>query len=64
MVYINTLLIQTVLSDPQWINILTTEDKLALSPLFHTHINPYGIFVLNMDLRINIENHLYQGNRG
>ena len=64
MVYINTLLIQTVLSDPQWINILTTEDKRALSPLFHTHINPYGIFVLNMDLRINIENHLYQGNRG
>lgn len=62
MVYINTLLIQTVLSHPKWINLLIVEDKRALTPLFHTHINPYGVLLLNMNLRINIENHRYQGN--
>ena len=61
MVYINTLLIQTILSNPQWISILTVEDKRALSPLFHTHINPYGILILNMDQRMNIESHVYKG---
>ena len=44
MVYINTLLIQEVLSDPAWRNRLTTADWRALSPLIHSHINPYGLF--------------------
>ena len=56
MCYINTLLVQNVLSDPKWFAVLTKEDLRALSPLFHAHINPYGLVALNMNRRINIEN--------
>ena len=60
MVYMNTILIQTALSDPKWASILTPEDWRALSPLFHAHINPYGALSIDMSTRIMIENHLYQ----
>lgn len=52
MVYINTLLIQEILSDPAWNNKLTKEDKRALSPLIHSHINPYGLFPLDLNQRL------------
>ncbi|HLD95913.1 MAG TPA: Tn3 family transposase [Alphaproteobacteria bacterium] len=52
MAYVTTILIQTTLSDPKWEKILTTEDKRALSPLFHGHINPYGLLSLDMDERL------------
>lgn len=39
MVYINTLIIQEILSDPAWANKLTPEDKCALTPLIHAHIS-------------------------
>lgn len=55
MVYINTLIIQEVLSDPKWMSKLTPEDKRALSPLIHAHINPYGLFPLDLDQRLIIE---------
>lgn len=55
MCYINTLLVQHVLSDPKWHKVLTKEDMRALSPLFHAHINPYGLVALNMNRRITIE---------
>ena len=56
-VYINTLLIQEILSDPYWRNKLTPEDYRALSPLIHSHFNPYGTFLLDLAKRlmINIE---------
>jgi len=56
-VYINTLLIQEILSDPSWHNKLTPEDYRALSPLIHSHFNPYGTFLLDLAKRlmINIE---------
>jgi hypothetical protein len=60
MVYINTILIQTALSDPKWATLLTPEDWRALSPLFHAHINPYGSLSLDMTTRIIIETQLYQ----
>ena len=56
MCYINTILVQNVLSNPKWFSVLTKEDLRALSPLFHAHINPYGLVALNMNRRINIEN--------
>lgn len=59
MVYINTILIQTTLSDPKWKSILKPDDMRALSPLFHGHINPYGLLSLDMLSRLNIETHLY-----
>lgn len=54
MVYINTLLIQEVLSDPEWLAKLTPEDRRALTPLIHSHINPYGLFPLDMYKRLAI----------
>ena len=55
MVYINTLIIQEVLSDLKWKNKLTPEDMRALTPLIHAHINPYGLFPLDLAQRLTIE---------
>jgi len=54
MVYINTLIIQEILSDPVWKNKLTPEDWRALTPLIHSHLNPYGLFPLDFTQRLNI----------
>ena len=61
MCYITTILIQTTLSDPKWTTVLTKEDMRALSPLFHGHINPYGLLFLDMNSRIEIEKHMFKG---
>lgn len=53
-VYINTLLIQEILSDPSWRNRLTPADYRALSPLIHSHFNPYGTFLLDLAKRLMI----------
>lgn len=55
LVYINTLMIQQVLTEPTWHSRMKFEDYRALSPLIYNHINPYGIFELDMDLRLPIE---------
>ena len=54
LVYVNTLMIQQVLNEPTWISRMNTEDFRALTPLFYAHINPYGIFELDMDTRLPI----------
>ena len=38
LVYVNTLMIQQVLAEPEWQNILTAADRRALSPLKWQHI--------------------------
>ncbi|MBN3870129.1 Tn3 family transposase [Nostoc sp. JL33] len=55
LVYINTLMIQQVLSQPQWMKLMTKLDLRALSPLIWLHINPYGTFNLDMNERLPIE---------
>jgi hypothetical protein len=55
LVYVNTLMIQQVLTEPAWHSRMKQEDYRALSPLIYNHINPYGIFELDMDLRLPIE---------
>ena len=55
LVYINTLMIQQVLSQPQWMKLMTKLDLRALSPLIWLHINPYGSFNLDMNERLPIE---------
>ena len=55
LVYVNTLMIQRVLAEPHWWNLMKPEDFRALSPLIYAHINPYGIFDLNMNTRLPIE---------
>ena len=52
LVYVNTLMIQQILSQKKWLNVMTPEDFRALTPLIYTHINPYGHFNLDMKERI------------
>lgn len=55
LVYVNTLMIQQVLGEPHWFERMSAEDRRALTPLIYLHINPYGIFELDMDKRIPID---------
>jgi TnpA family transposase len=55
MVYINTLMIQQVLSLKELYDLMTPVDFRELSPLIYSHINPYGNFHLDMQERITIE---------
>ena len=52
LVYVNTLMIQHVLAEPQWQTRLTTADLRGLTPLLWQHVNPYGTFQLNMSQRL------------
>ncbi|MGW4889963.1 Tn3 family transposase [Streptomyces murinus] len=54
LVHVNTLLLQQILADPEWAERLTDADRRALSPLFWTHINPYGRFELDMNNRLDL----------
>lgn len=56
LVYINTLMIQQVLSESQWMDLMMPRDLQALSPLLWSHVNPYGTFRLDMNERLPIEN--------
>jgi Tn3 transposase DDE domain len=55
LVYINTLMIQQVMESPSWLAKMGPADLRGLSPLIYHHINPYGIFALNMRERLPIE---------
>ncbi|PIZ05248.1 MAG: Tn3 family transposase [Gammaproteobacteria bacterium CG_4_10_14_0_8_um_filter_38_16] len=54
MAYVNTVIFQNILSRPEWKNVLTPEDKRALNVLFHSHLNPYGLFPLDLSTRLGI----------
>ena len=54
LVYINTLMIQQILNDPEQMKYMTEEDLRGLTPLIFAHINPYGTFDLDMESRIPI----------
>lgn len=47
-------MIQDMLTDPEWADVLTDEDKRALTPLFWMHIQPYGEVRLNMGSRLQL----------
>ncbi|MCP4257475.1 MAG: Tn3 family transposase, partial [Planctomycetes bacterium] len=55
LVYINTLMIQETLREPALMKSMTPEDFRGLTPLIFNHINPYGIFQLDMNSRIPLE---------
>ncbi|MET7300157.1 Tn3 family transposase [Embleya sp. NPDC005575] len=54
LVHVNTLLIQRVLAEPKWADTLDEADRRALSPLFWSHVNPYGRFELDMNTRLDL----------
>ncbi|MDD8938363.1 MULTISPECIES: transposase, partial [Enterobacteriaceae] len=55
LVYVNTLMIQQVLHEPVWLSRMKAEDFRALTPLIYAHVNPYGIFELDMETRLPID---------
>jgi TnpA family transposase len=55
LVYVNTLMMQQVLAQPEWQGRLTAVDLRALSPLKWQHVNPYGTFTLNMQEHLSLE---------
>ena len=55
LVYINTLLIQQVLADPVWMQKMGPDELRALTPLIYAHVNPYGVFRLDLAERLLIE---------
>ncbi|MDX3533973.1 Tn3 family transposase [Streptomyces sp. MB09-01] len=52
--HVNTLLLQDILSEEKWQKRLTDADRRALSPLFWTHVNPYGRFELDMNSHLDL----------
>ena len=55
LIYINTLMIQQILSEPQWMSRMQAEDFRALTPLIWNHITPYGSFRLDFEERLKLE---------
>ncbi len=52
LVYVNTLVLQDLLAEPEWADALTAEDQRGLTPLFWSHVLPYGEVKLNMTSRL------------
>lgn len=52
LVYVNTLMFQQVLSESVWLSRMRPDDFRALTPLIYHHVNPYGLFRLNMQERL------------
>jgi hypothetical protein len=46
---INTILVERTLDRHGLWERMSREDLRALTPLFHTHINPYGVFELHLE---------------
>ncbi|MDN5762233.1 MAG: transposase [Microlunatus sp.] len=54
LVYVNTLMVQDVLADEEWVAQLTDADRRGLTPLFWTHVAPYGEVKLDMSSRLQL----------
>jgi len=55
LVYINTAMLQKLLSEQKWLSMMKAEDLGAMTPLLYAHINPYGTFRLDLETRLKIE---------
>ncbi|MFD5882794.1 Tn3 family transposase [Streptomyces yangpuensis] len=53
-VYVNTLMLQDVLGEPEWADLLTPAARRGLTPLFWSHVRPYGEVNLDMDSRLEL----------
>lgn len=54
LVYVNTLMLQDILGEPEWADLLTPADRRGLTPLFWSHVRPYGEVNLNMGARLDL----------
>jgi len=48
-------MLQQVLADQGWWQRMAPRDLQALTPLIYAHINPYGMFRLDRNERLNLE---------
>ena len=64
MVYVNTLMLQRVLSEPIWLERMGTNERRAMTPLFWGHVNPYGTFQLDMTARLPLDSPVAVGVAG
>jgi len=55
LVYVNTLMLQQVLSEPAWLARMTPADARGLTPLVWGHVSPYGAFDLDMEQRLDLD---------
>ena len=55
LVYVNTLMLQRVLTEPAWLARMTAEDHRGLTPAIHADINPYGRFDADLNRRIDLD---------
>jgi TnpA family transposase len=49
LILINTLLLEQTIEQERLNDLLSDEDLRALTPLFHIHVNPYGVFDLSLE---------------
>jgi len=49
LILINTILLEQTIEQRKLYDLLSEEDKRAITPLFHRHVNPYGIFDLSLE---------------
>jgi hypothetical protein len=54
LVYVNTLMLQDILGEPEWADLLTPADRRGLTPLFWSHVRPYGEVNLDMAVRLSL----------
>jgi TnpA family transposase len=54
LIYVNTLMLQEVLTEPVWSERMTPEDWRGLNPLGYAHVT-YGNFTCNMNKRIKLK---------
>ena len=52
LVYVNILMVQDVLAEPDWAEALTLADRRGLTPLFRAHLLPYREFRLDTTSRL------------
>jgi TnpA family transposase len=55
MVYVNTRMMQAVLTEPGWSAAMTDADYRGMTPNFYSHLNPYGRFDLDLSQRLCVE---------
>lgn len=54
LVHVNTLLLQAVLETPRFHDLIGPDERRALTPLFWTHVTPYGRFTLDMTSHLDL----------
>ncbi|MCW2913835.1 MAG: transposase [Actinomycetia bacterium] len=60
LVYINTLMLQDVLAEPEWAKLLKPADRRGLTPLFWQHVQPYGEVRLDVAKRLTLSGDVAQ----